>query len=526
MTRVALYARYSTDQQSETSAQDQLNALRSVVQARGWTEVAAFIDEGISGTALVTRPGVQGLMRAAAAGGVDVVFTEALDRLSRGQADVARLFELLTWQGVRLETLSAGPISELHIGLEGTMNRLFLVELAKKTRRGLVGRVNAGFSGGGRCYGYDIVAKGVLAVNETEAAIVREIYDAYGRGESVRAIARRLNGRGVPGPRAGAWAVNAIAGDRRAQDGVLCNELYVGVRVFNRRRFRKHPETGRRSGVINPPSEWIRKPAPELRIVDDEAWQKVQARHRALSDDPRGHARSPKRLLSGLIFCGACGGPMWLQGQKYACANHRERATCDNAKIIRALAVEDRVLAGLRERLLAPDALAEVIRRYHAAGETARQAAVRDRLPMEKELAEIGRRIDRAADSYERGVFEVDELAARVAPLKARRAELQTALAAVEAPPAVRLHPKAGEHYAGLVGVLAASLEGEDAQEAREAIRALIERVDLLPGPGLGKFELTVHGQLATLLGLTERVTNCEVTVGAGIGFEPMTFRL
>ena len=60
---------------------------------------------------------------------------------------------------MRIVTLAEGEISELHVGLKGTMNQLFLKDLADKTRRGLRGRVEAGQSGGGNCYGYDVVRR-------------------------------------------------------------------------------------------------------------------------------------------------------------------------------------------------------------------------------------------------------------------------------------------------------------------------------------------------------------------------------
>ena len=87
----------------------------------------------------------------------DVVVAEALDRLSRDQEDIAALFKRLQFAGIRLVTLGEGEIGALHIGLKGTMNALFLKDLADKTRRGLRGRVEAGKSGGGNAYGYDVV---------------------------------------------------------------------------------------------------------------------------------------------------------------------------------------------------------------------------------------------------------------------------------------------------------------------------------------------------------------------------------
>lgn len=94
------------------------------------------------------RPGLQALMADALAGRFTVLFAEALDRLSRDQADVAAIYKRLSFAGVRILTLSEGWIEELHVGLMCTMNQLFLKDLAAKTRRGLRGRVEAGFSEG------------------------------------------------------------------------------------------------------------------------------------------------------------------------------------------------------------------------------------------------------------------------------------------------------------------------------------------------------------------------------------------
>ncbi len=90
-------------------------------------------------------------MEDAGKGGFDVVFAGALDRLSRDQEDVAGVFKRLSFAGVKTITLSEGEISHLHVGLKGTMNALFLKDLADKTRRGLQGRIEAGKSSGGLC---------------------------------------------------------------------------------------------------------------------------------------------------------------------------------------------------------------------------------------------------------------------------------------------------------------------------------------------------------------------------------------
>ncbi len=91
-------------------------------------------------------------------------------RVFRDQEDIAALFKRLGFIGVRLITVAQACIGELHIGLEGLTNALYLKDLADKTRRGLVGRIRKGRSAGGLCYGYDVVAseeRGGRTINET-----------------------------------------------------------------------------------------------------------------------------------------------------------------------------------------------------------------------------------------------------------------------------------------------------------------------------------------------------------------------
>lgn len=131
---------------------------------------------------MIQRSGIQALVMDSARRRFDMVMAEALDRISRDQEDIAGIYKRMRYADVKMFTLSEGEISELHVGLKGTMNALFLKDLADKTRRGLRGRVEDGKSGGGLCYGYDVVkkfdergeaARGDRTINEAEAGIVR-----------------------------------------------------------------------------------------------------------------------------------------------------------------------------------------------------------------------------------------------------------------------------------------------------------------------------------------------------------------
>jgi DNA invertase Pin-like site-specific DNA recombinase len=83
MTRIALYARYSSDQQSAASIEDQFRICRERAEREGWHVVQTYADAAISGASMILRPGVQSLVQDAQAGRFDLVLAEAVDRVSR-----------------------------------------------------------------------------------------------------------------------------------------------------------------------------------------------------------------------------------------------------------------------------------------------------------------------------------------------------------------------------------------------------------------------------------------------------------
>ncbi|MCH2038149.1 MAG: recombinase family protein [Rickettsiales bacterium] len=149
MPRVAIYARYSNEElQTDLSIEDQIRVNKQRAEQEGWEIVNCYTDHGISGASTLLRPGIQQMVQDGLAGKYDIVLAEALDRISRDQEDIAGIYKRMTFAGIQMFTLSEGLINEMHIGLKGTMNAIFLKDLADKTRRGLRGRVENGKSGG------------------------------------------------------------------------------------------------------------------------------------------------------------------------------------------------------------------------------------------------------------------------------------------------------------------------------------------------------------------------------------------
>lgn len=108
------------------------------------------------------------------------------------------------------------------------MNALFLKDLVAKNHRGLRGRIEQGRSGGGLCYGYDVVkrtdregepVRGDRTINEGQAEIVRRIFREFAAGISPRAIARRLNDEGIPGPAGALWTDSTQRGHAKRRHG-------------------------------------------------------------------------------------------------------------------------------------------------------------------------------------------------------------------------------------------------------------------------------------------------------------------
>lgn len=321
--RAVIYARYSTEMQREASIEDQVRVCRRLIEDRGWTAAQVYPDMGMSGSSHL-RPGYQKLLEDARARHFDVVVAESIDRISRDQEHIAAFHKQMSYQGIPIFTVGEGAISELHIGLKGTMSALYIKDLAQKTHRGLEGRVRQGKSAGGLSYGYRMerafrpdgtFTAGERSVNLEEAAIVIRIFTEFAGGKSPRAIAGILNKEGIVGPSGADWGASTIHGNWRRGTGILNNELYIGKLVWNRQRFIKDPDTGKRQARLNPPEDWIIEEVPALRIVEDGLWQQGKARQQAtrgVIGAPVGtrpeRARRPLYLFSGLLECGCCNG--------------------------------------------------------------------------------------------------------------------------------------------------------------------------------------------------------------------------
>ena len=352
------------------------------------------------------RPAYQQMLRAAQAREFDVLIIDDLARFGRDQVESERAIRRLEFSGLRIIAVadgydSASKARKVHRGVKGLMNELYLDDLKDKTHRGLMGQALKKYWAGGKPYGYRLVrvkdpakldsygealAIGTrLEIDEEQAKHVRWIFARYGDGWSPRAIAADLNRRQVASPgsswrnrvvrRSSGWLGSAVK-------SVLKNGLYAGLYDWNKTMWQKDPDTGKRRVAIRPQAEWIRSQMPELQIVPDDLWQRVQVRHvqaAAAGANVRqgikrsGHkaGRSPGYVFSSLLKCGLCGGSMVIIGgqgewKTYGCATHRDGGAhaCSNKLTAKLPIVLARLLRGIKEDLLTPELAAEVEQRY------------------------------------------------------------------------------------------------------------------------------------------------------------------
>jgi DNA invertase Pin-like site-specific DNA recombinase len=481
----AIYTRYSTDRQRETSLADQARVCQARADALGLSVFSTYSDDGVSGsTPVAHRPEGARLVADALAGRFAVLLVEGLDRLSRDMVEQERMVRRLEHRGIRIIGVADGYDSEgsgrkIHRTMRGLINEIYLDDLRHKTHRGLSGQLQRGGHAGGVPYGYRSVAVGdihVLEVEPTQAAIVREIFTRYADGWSCQRIAADLNARGVPTARGGTWSVSALYGSPAKGSGVLNNELYVGTLVWNRSQWVKDPDTGKRTRLDRPREEWVIEPHPELRIVEQPLWDAVRARFGRFGRESggTGKGKRPTTLFGGLLRCGKCGGAIIAtSGRHYGCAQRKDRgpAVCSGVTA-RRVSVDSRLLGDIRAELASGDMLAAIQTKLRKRLEETRAQADDLARAHGTELEELDKQIGNLVDAISKlGLSPA--LSERLAATERRREDLQAEIARIEAATRVNLS-RIPALYRQMAFQLERALKTNVA-EAREVLRPLID---------------------------------------------------
>ena len=489
--RAAIYARYSDEIQNPSSIADQVSMCRKYAEAQGWTVTHVYADAAMTGRT-ANRPEFIRLRQDAGKNAFDVVIVEAVNRFSRRVVDSLQQWELQTFSGVKLVSVSEGEQNFLNVMLNALGAQMFSEKIAEHTRRGLVGALEREGRMHSLAYGYRKVEgqPGVREIDPETAPIVLRIFGEAADGKSGDDIARGLNRDGIPALQGGIWYASTIRGGGKYGAGLLRKTVYAGTATYGRTENKLHPETGARR-IAASPDKRMTKEVPDLRIVPQELWDRVQARlaasAQAVASSP---ARNPRvahrktKLLSGLLKCGCCGRDyIVMSKERYGCTGYRAGA-CSNGRSIRQGRIETRVFDKLRSWFLTPElasafdhAVAEETVRLSETGEKGRVRTLTSRLrKLEGERDKLLRAImEGARFNSVHEAFAARE--AEIAALKADLAEAEQAVAERATPP-----PDPAAAYARSVAELERHLGDPDlVHQAHEHLAVLIDRIVLTP---------------------------------------------
>ena len=180
MTGVAIYARVSTKEQS---TETQVTQLTAYCQSRGWTDIAVFRDDGISGVR-DNRPELDKLRQRMMAGELSAVVVTKMDRLGRSLGMILRFWDDADAAGVRVIVIDQGIDTSTPAG---RLQRSMLAALAEFERELILERTRAGIARA-RALG-----KKFGAPRKIPESVAREVRARRAQGESFRMISQRMN---------------------------------------------------------------------------------------------------------------------------------------------------------------------------------------------------------------------------------------------------------------------------------------------------------------------------------------------
>lgn len=363
---IAAYCRVSTDKS------DQLNSLETqkeffleYTKRTGDNLVKLYADEGISGTKIKNRKEFQRMLADAEKDLFDMVVVKDISRFARNTVDLLQSVRKLKSLGIETQFLTANMTSmgnsEFVLTIFGALAQEESANTSKRIKFGK--KMNAEK---GRVpnivFGYNKTIGDYfnLSINENEAKSIRQIFQWYTEeGYGGSKIANMLNERGIKTKRGNNWSQNSVC-------RILTNEIYTG-KIINGKEEIADFLTGQRKEKDE--SEWLVTIRPELRIIEDEVFDKAQDILKGRHDSFKiTHERqSNKYLFSTLIKCKECGWSFRRTVRTYkntyvrwVCSGHNGKGadncpnavTVDEEELIQALQEYFQEILGKKKKVI------------------------------------------------------------------------------------------------------------------------------------------------------------------------------
>ena len=355
--RAAIYARYSSDNQREESIDAQIRAIKEFASLNDYTIVKIYTDEALTAKT-DNRPQFLQMISDAKQGMFDVLICHKLDRFARNRYDSAFYKKTLKDNGVRLisvlENFDDSPESIiLESVLEG-MAEYYSANLAREVMKGMKeNALDCKHTGGKPAFGFDVGVDKKYVLNDREAIAVQRIFSMVCNGCTFSDIRTWLESNNYKTKYHTSFTSGAI-------NAIIRNEKYKGVYVYG--KSKRIVENGIKKDIEG--DDVIRIPDGVPRIVTDEMWETANDIYDQRQYRSGGQAKAKEcYLLSGLIYCGLCGGSMCgnrvHSGRSkslritYKCNTRKAKHEC-NAKDIRKDLVESIVIDELQRQLSEP----------------------------------------------------------------------------------------------------------------------------------------------------------------------------
>jgi site-specific DNA recombinase len=323
MRKAALYARVSSDhQQKEGTIRSQVAELRRQITVAGHKLVEEYIDDGYSG-ADMDRPALEQMRQEMKSDLFECMYFLCNDRIARDVAHQLIIVDELRRHGKRIiingKDYEENPENKLSLTMFGAFAEFERAKIMERSKRGKLHRLRSGqvLGRGISPYGYDYVSRtptsqAALIINEPEAAVIRQIFEAFAGGTAICSIARSLEGQGVT------TRLGRTLWDGTHLKTILQRHTYTGTRHYNTvttitlssgSAHKKKRTTYRPKDR----SEWIGVKVPA--IVSQELFDSVQERLR--QNKQRYLRPAIRHLLGGMLKCGECGSAMYSYDRYY-----------------------------------------------------------------------------------------------------------------------------------------------------------------------------------------------------------------
>ena len=450
--RAGLYIRVSTEEQVDNySIPEQKRRLEAYCQSHDWAVAEEYIDGGFSGAKL-DRPAMQKMISDSKAGNLDVIVSLKLDRLSRSQKDTLHLIEDIflpchvDYVSVNESFDTGTSFGRAMVGILSVFAQLEREQILERMHSGMEARAKTGLYHGSKPpYGYAL-EKGILKIDPTEAVAVRKVFDLWLKGYSYNKISEIME--------------ETYHGEKAWLHPSAINQLLTNPAYTGKIRFAGEVIEGQHEPII-----------------DEITFKKANLR---LETRAANRGRQTTYLLTGVVWCGKCGGRYGInmctcngiRYTYYACTPNRrkkgnEGIKCCGNKPIPTKKLDPLIVEKIKKLAISKDFFEEIQK-----PDASLSNAIAS---LESAAAEIDKRIEKLMELYSMEGIPVETLSQQINTLYSQKKDLEAKISQKQSG-----FKQTYEDYKEVFDKVDYAFESGTIEEQKSIVRSLIKRIDIL----------------------------------------------